>query len=101
MTSSVISFMWEVKIPSAHQHNLQNLTMMTNKHLLSRSRDSWFNIVTLKVAIAALTLLLIVGSAQRMCYGETNKVAFELQAVTPQFWTLFDRKAQLTKIASG
>src|SRR6185437_133569 len=101
MTSSVISFMWEVKIPSAPQHNLQNLTIMTNNHLFFRSNDSWFNIVVLKVATAALSLLLIAGSAHRLGHGETKKVAFELQALTPEFWTLFDRKAQLTKLASG
>jgi|HubBroStandDraft_2_1064218.scaffolds.fasta_scaffold104510_2 gluconolactonase len=75
--------------------------MMTNNHLLFRSKDSWFNIVIRKVAIAALTLLLIAGSARRLGYGETNKVAFELQALTPEFWTLFERKAQLAKLASG
>src|SRR6202789_82587 len=94
--------MWEVKIPGAPQHNLQNLTaMMTNNYLFLRSKDSWFNIAIRKVGIAALTLLLIAGSAHRLGYGETNKVAFELQALTPEFWTLFDRKAQLTKLASG
>jgi gluconolactonase len=94
--------MWEVKIPSAPQHTLQNLTaMMTNNHLFLRSKDSWLNIVILKVAIAALTLLLIAGSAHRLGHGETHKVAFELHALTPEFWTLFDRKAQLTKLASG
>ena len=51
--------------------------------------------------MAALTLLLIAGSNRRLGHGETNKVAFELQALTPEFWTLFDRKAQLTKLASG
>jgi gluconolactonase len=101
MTWLVISFMWEVKIPSAPQHNLQNLTTMTNNHLSFRYKDSWFNIVILKVAIAALALLLISGSAHRTGHRETNKVAFELQALTPEFWTLFDRKAQLTKLASG
>src|SRR6202020_904460 len=101
MTWSVISFTWEVKTPSAPRHTLQSLTMMTNNHLLFRSKDSWFNIVIRKVAIAALTLLLIAGSARRLGYGETNKVVFELQALTPDFWTLFDRKAQLTKLASG
>src|ERR1700760_3818066 len=101
MTWSVISFMWEVKIPSAPQHNLQNLTVMTNNHLSFRPKHSWFNIVILKVAIAALTLLLIAGSAHRLGHGESSKVAFELQALTPEFWTLFDRKAQLTRLASG
>src|ERR1700723_1502441 len=94
--------MWEVKIPSAPQHTLQNLTaMMTNNHLVLRSKDSWLNIVILKVAMAALTLLLIAGSAHRLGHGETKNVTFELQALTPEFWTLFDRNAQLTKLASG
>jgi hypothetical protein len=75
--------------------------MMTNNHLSFRSKDSRFNIVIRKVAIAALTLLLIAGSAHRPGYGEANNGAFELQAITPEFWTLFDRKAQLTKLASG
>src|SRR5580692_7318778 len=101
MTWSVISFMWEVKIPSAPQHNLQSLAMMTNNHLAFRSKDSWSNIVLLKVAIVALTLLLIAGSVDGLGHGETHKVAFELQALTPEFWTLFDRKAQLAKLASG
>jgi gluconolactonase len=94
--------MWEVKIPSAPQHTLQKKTaMMTNNHLYLRSKDSWLNIVILKVAIAALTLLLIAGSAHDPGHGETHKVAFQLQALTPEFWTLFDRKAQLTRLASG
>jgi gluconolactonase len=75
--------------------------MMTNNHLFFRSNDSWFTIVILKVAIAASTLLLIAGSAHRLGHGETKNVTFELQALTPEFWTLFDRKAQLTKLASG
>src|SRR6201996_2458744 len=91
--------MLEAKIPSAPQNTLQNLTMTNN--LAFRSKDSWFNIVLLKVAIPALTLLLIAGSGSRRGHGETNKVAFELQSITPEFWTLFDRKAQLTKLASG
>jgi gluconolactonase len=94
--------MWELKLPSAPEHSLQNLTaMMTNNHLFFRSNDSWFTIVILKVAIAASTLLLIAGSAHRLGHGETKNVTFELQALTPEFWTLFDRKAQLTKLASG
>ena len=74
---------------------------MTNNHLFFRPKDSWFNGITLKVTITALTLLLIAGLARRPGHGETNRVAFELQALTPEFWTLFDRKAQLTKLASG
>jgi gluconolactonase len=46
-------------------------------------------------------LLLIAGSVHRPGHGETNKVAFKLQALRPEFWNLFDRKAQLTKLASG
>jgi gluconolactonase len=88
-------------MPGAPQHNLQKLTMMTNNHLSFRSRNSWFNIGIRKIAKAALTLLLIGGSAHRLGHGETNKRAFELQALTPEFWTLFDRKAQLTRLASG
>jgi gluconolactonase len=94
--------MWEVKIPSAPQHDLQNLTaMMTTNQLSFRSKDSWFNMVILKGAIAALTLLLTAGAAHRLGHGETKKAAFELQALTPEFWTLIDRNAQLTKLASG
>jgi gluconolactonase len=74
--------------------------MMTNNHLSFRSKDSCFNTVILKAAIAALALLLIAEGAHRL-NGETKKVEFELQALTPEFWTLFDRKAQLTKLASG
>src|SRR6201995_61446 len=102
MTWSVISFTWEVKTPSAPQQNLRNpIATMTNNHLFFRPKDSWFNGITLKVTITALTLLLIAGLARRPGHGETNRVAFELQALTPEFWTLFDRKAQLTKLASG
>jgi gluconolactonase len=94
--------MWEVKIPSAPQHDLQNLTaMMTTNHLSFRPKDSRLNMVILKGAIAALTLLLTAGAAHRLGHGETKKAAFELQALTPEFWTLIDRNAQLTKLASG
>ncbi len=74
---------------------------MTTNHLSFRSKDSRLNMVILKGAIAALTLLLTAGSAHRLGHGETKKAAFELQALTPWFWTLIDRKAQLTKLASG
>ena len=57
---------------------------MTNNHLVLRSKDSWLSIVILKVAMAALTLLLIAGSAHRLGHGETHKVAFELGAVDKQ-----------------
>src|ERR1700721_4650205 len=94
--------MWELKLPSAPEHSLQILpAMMTNNHLFFRSNDSWFTIVILKVAIAASTLLLIAGSAHRLGHGETKNGTFELQAITPGFWTLFDRKGQLTNFASG
>ena len=73
---------------------------MTNNYLSFPSKNLWFNIVIPKVAIAALTLLLIAGSSHRLD-GETNKATFELQALTPEFWTLFERKAQLTRLASG
>ena len=63
----------------------RNLTMMTNNHLSFSPKDSRFNIVIRKVAIAALTLLLIAGSAHRPGYGEANNGAFELQAITPEF----------------
>src|SRR4051794_2109074 len=100
MIWSATSFIRGTTIPSTLQNKLHNLAMMTNKYLSFRSKNSWFNIVILQVAIAPLTLLLIAGSVQRL-NGETNKVTFELQALTPEFWGLFDRKAQLTKLASG
>src|SRR5258705_11727217 len=101
MLWSAISFIRETKLPSALQSKLHNLAMMTNNHLPFRSKASGLNIVIVKVAIAALTLLLIAGSAHRLSHGETNKAAVELLALTPEFWTLFDRIARLTKLASG
>src|SRR6185437_4480157 len=101
MIWSAISFIQEMKIRSALQNKLHNLAMMTNNRLSFRSTNSGLNTAILKVAIAALTLLLIAGSAHRLSHGETNKAAVELQALTPEFWVLFDRKAQLTKLASG
>lgn len=74
---------------------------MTNSRLPFRSTDSWFTIGIHAVAIAVLVLMLTLGSANLPAHGETKKVDFELQALTPEFWTLFDRKAQLTKLASG
>ena len=75
--------------------------MMMNKHLPFCFKESWLNIAIAKVTTVGLTLLLIGGATHRLSHGEMNKPAVELQALTPEFWTLFDRKARLTKLASG
>src|ERR1700760_1092544 len=52
------------------------------------------NPMTIKTAIASLVLLTSIGSL-----ADTR--SFSLQPLSPAFWSLFDRKAQMTKVGSG
>jgi gluconolactonase len=50
--------------------------------------------MTIKNAIASLTLFVSIG-----LLADTRP--FSLEALSPGFWNLFDRKAQMTKVGSG
>lgn len=55
-----------------------------------------------RIAIASLTFGVLFGlKANNLVHGKADSRKFELEAINPSFWDLFDRKAQLTKLASG
>ena len=50
--------------------------------------------MTIKTAVASLTLFVSIGL-------QADTRPFSLEALSPAFWNLFDRKAQMTKVGSG
>ena len=61
-------------------------------------------IMTTKTAILSVTLSLatIFGlQTNGPVYAQADSSKSALDALTPGFWKLFDRKAQLTKVGSG
>jgi gluconolactonase len=55
-----------------------------------------------KITIASLTFAVLFGlKANNLVHGKADSRKFSLQAVEPGFWNLFDRNAQLTKVATG
>jgi gluconolactonase len=55
-----------------------------------------------KIAIASLALAGLMGlRGNKVVHGQADNRKSALEAVEPGFWNLFDRKAQLTKVASG
>jgi gluconolactonase len=54
------------------------------------------------IAIASLALVVLLGlEATRSVHGQAGLRTPALEAIEPAFWNLFDRKAPLTKVASG
>ncbi len=55
-----------------------------------------------RIAIASLAFVALFGlKANHLVQGKAEIAKFALEAILPGFWNLFDRKAQLTKLASG
>jgi gluconolactonase len=55
-----------------------------------------------QIAIASLAFAVLFGlKANNLVHGKADNRKFEFEAINPSFWNLFDRKAQLTKLASG
>jgi gluconolactonase len=55
-----------------------------------------------RIAIASLTCVFLFGlKANNLVHGKTAIAKFQLDATSPAFWNLFDRKAQLTTLATG
>jgi gluconolactonase len=55
-----------------------------------------------RIAIASLTCVFLFGlKANNLVHGKTAIAKFQLDATSPAFWNLFDRKTQLTTLATG
>src|SRR5579863_6162171 len=58
--------------------------------------------MTIKPALLSLALAALFGLATNSpVHAQANGSKSPLDALTPGFWKLFDRKAQLTKVGSG
>jgi gluconolactonase len=57
---------------------------------------------TIRALLISLALFALFGvTANNLVHAQQGNGNFALEALDPGFWNLFDRKAQLTKVASG